>query len=163
THIQGRSLFDVFDDVPDMATNLRRALYGDAFAATVAVRDLVVDTWHAPVCDDRGVITGAVGFAVDVTLRRAGEERHLQKQRMEAVGRLAAGISHDCNNLIAIIGGYAEVVMSSFEPEDERRSDLLEIRKAAERAASLTRQLLVFSRRHPVESTVFDLDLLVGS
>ena len=74
-------------------------------------------------------------------------QRLSQSQKLEAVGQLAGGIAHDFNNLLLIVGSYAGFLHESFEEDDPRRSDVDEIRRASDRAAALTRQLLTFSRR----------------
>ena len=93
------------------------------------------------------------GVMVDVTERKGLEELLRQSQKLESVGRLAGGIAHDFNNLITAINGYCQFLLESVAPQDDRRADLEEIRKAADRAASLARQLLAFSRKQDVALT----------
>jgi PAS domain S-box-containing protein len=93
----------------------------------------------------------------EVALRES-EEQLRQSQRMEAVGRLAGGIAHDFNNLLTAIIGHAEVLLLSPCSSDEGREGLGEIRSAADRATTLTRQLLAFSRRQALEPHVFNLN-----
>src|SRR2546428_2329603 len=81
---------------------------------------------------------------------------------MEAVGRLAGGIAHDFNNLLTAITGYAELLHEDLAADDRRREDVVEIRKAADRAAGLTRQLLAFSRQQVLQPRVLDLNALVA-
>lgn len=101
--------------------------------------------------------------------RRAEAEReglHLQlaqAQKMEAVGRLAGGVAHDFNNMLAVILGRAELALRRAGPEDPLRPGLEEIREAAERSAVLTRQLLAFARRQTVSPRVIDLNEAVGA
>ena len=97
----------------------------------------------------------------DVTERRELEQQLLHSQRLEAVGSLAGGIAHDFNNLLTAIGGYSEFLIGSFDPEDPRREDALEIARAADRAAALTRQLLAFSRRQVMRLEVLELATVV--
>jgi nitrogen-specific signal transduction histidine kinase len=95
---------------------------------------------------------------------RALEESQLALQRtarLEALGRLAGGIAHDINNLLMGIVGYAELLENSLDPRDERREDILEIRKAVDRGARLTRQLLAFARKQPSRPAVLDPFALV--
>lgn len=98
----------------------------------------------------------------DVTERKRLEDQLRQGNKMEAVGLLAAGVAHDFNNLLTAIGGYAEFVLDTLDDGDLRRRDLVEISKAADRAAALTRQLLVFGRRQTLQPKVLDLNLLVA-
>jgi PAS domain S-box-containing protein len=97
-------------------------------------------------------------LANDVTERRELEQQLRQAQKMEAVGTLAGGIAHDFNNLLTTILGYSELLLDRLEAGDAVRSDVEEIRKAGERAASLTRQLLAFSRKQVLQARAFDLN-----
>jgi signal transduction histidine kinase/ActR/RegA family two-component response regulator len=94
--------------------------------------------------------------------RIALEEQLRHSQKMEAVGRLAGGIAHDFNNLLTAIIGYAEIVMVGFDPADPRRADAEEIARAAMRAADLTRQMLVFSRKQILQPKVIDLNVTLS-
>ena len=94
----------------------------------------------------------------DVSERRLLEEQFRQSQKMDAVGRLAGGVAHDFNNLLTVIQAHAEFALSSTESEEERRRDIEEIRKTAENAARLTRQLLTFSRKQSVTPIHLDLN-----
>jgi two-component system, cell cycle sensor histidine kinase and response regulator CckA len=107
---------------------------------------------------------GAVAFegiAEDITEKRALEEQLRRAQRMEAVGRLARGVAHDFNNVLAAILGTADLMLHHVKRDDPVREDADEIRKAAERGAALTRQLLEFSRSQSLELKVLDLNVLV--
>ena len=96
----------------------------------------------------------------DAMQRRISLEEQLRHaQKMEAIGRLAGGIAHDFNNLLTAIIGYTEIVMFGFDPKDPRRADAEEIKRAAERAAELTRQMLAFSRRQVLQPKVVDLNV----
>jgi PAS domain S-box-containing protein len=89
---------------------------------------------------------------------RANEEQMIQSRKMEAIGRLAGGIAHDFNNILTGITGYSNLIDMSLPADDPLRRDLREILKAADRAASLTRQLLAFSRRQVIEPRVLNLN-----
>lgn len=95
--------------------------------------------------------------------RRELEQQLIQAQKMEAVGRLAGGVAHDFNNMLSVIMGHAEIALSLTAPDDPRYEDLQEIGKAAERSASLTRQLLAFARKQTVNPRVLDLNDIVAS
>jgi len=97
----------------------------------------------------------------DVTDRRILEEQILLSQKMEAIGRLAGGVAHDFNNILTAIGGYADLLMADFAPDDKRRGDIEEIHRATQRAASLTQQLLAFSRRQVMQPKVISLNALI--
>jgi signal transduction histidine kinase len=100
-------------------------------------------------------------FAEDVTERRALEQQLRQAQKMEAVGRLAGGIAHDFNNLLMVISGYSEFLLAGIGSDPALRGPAQEIANAAERATTLTRQLLAFSRKQMLAPKVVDLNAVV--
>jgi PAS domain S-box-containing protein len=104
-----------------------------------------------------GVPIRMVGTLQDITERRELEEALRQSQKLEAIGRLAGGISHDLNNALTIIIGYAELAASALKQSDPVREDVEHIRRAAERAESITRQLLAFSRKQWLEPRAFQV------
>ncbi len=108
-----------------------------------------------------GRTVGRVWSFRDVTERRRLEASLRQSQKMEAVGRLAGGIAHDFNNLLTAINGYSSLVLNSLDESHPARADVEEIRKAGERAAGLTEQLLAFSRRQVLQPEVLDLNAVV--
>jgi len=108
--------------------------------------------------DDQGRPRRMIGTVQDVTVRRQLEDQLRQAQKMEAIGRLAGGIAHDLNNALTAIAGYAELALGEVEAEHPARPDVEEIRRAAERAGSVTRQLLAFSRKQLLEPRIFDLN-----
>jgi signal transduction histidine kinase/CheY-like chemotaxis protein len=112
--------------------------------------------------DEAGKPVRRLGVGVDVTAQRQLMDQFQQAQKMEAVGRLAGGIAHDFNNLLTAILGYCQLLEDALEPAGEVvKGGLEEIRKAGERAAGLTRQLLAFSRRQVLQPRVIDLNLVV--
>ena len=117
-----------------------------------------------PVFDRDGRCTHLVGAVHDITERRQLEAQLRQAQKMESVGQLAGGIAHDFNNLLTVINGMAEFVQEQTQAAglDEVRQDLEEIRRAGERAAGLTRQLLAFSRKQILRPQVISLSAVVN-
>jgi signal transduction histidine kinase/ActR/RegA family two-component response regulator len=114
-------------------------------------------------------VEGVVVNARDVTERheseralRQSEELLLRAQKMEAIGRLAGGVAHDFNNLLTAIQGHADLLLSDLRENDAIRPDLQEIRDAADRATSLTRQLLAFSRRQVLQPRVIEANAVVS-
>jgi len=100
---------------------------------------------------------------MDVTGRRQLEEQLRQAQKMEAVGMLAGGVAHDFNNLLTIITGYSQLILNNLSPNDPNHNSAEQIMKAADRAATLTKQLLAFSRRQVLQPKVIDLNRLITS
>jgi len=119
--------------------------------------------------DDQGKRIGWVSVVRDITEGKRAEkemaalqEQLRQSQKMEAVGRLAGGIAHDFNNLLTIIKGYSQLSLLDLKEGDALKGNIQEIQKATERAATLTSQLLAFSRRQVMQMKVFDLNTLLG-
>jgi two-component system cell cycle sensor histidine kinase/response regulator CckA len=117
-------------------------------------------TAHGLLFDER---PARLVLAHDITERRRLEDQLRQAQKMEAIGRLAGGVAHDFNNLLTAIIGYADLLSVESSQDSAQRSELEEIRKAAERAASLTGQLLAFSRQQILQPKVLDLNQVVSN
>jgi len=100
-------------------------------------------------------------IAEDVTERRVLEDQFRQAQKMEAVGRLAGGVAHDFNNLLMVISGYTEVILAALDAHDPLHEKGRAIQQAADRATTLTRQLLAFSRKQLLELKVVDVNVIV--
>jgi two-component system, cell cycle sensor histidine kinase and response regulator CckA len=101
------------------------------------------------------------GVVLDLTERRRTEEQLQEGLRLEAVGRLAGGIAHDLNNMLAAILGFSDLLGRSFEPDDLRASDVEQISRAATRSADLTRQLLTFARRDLIQPRALDINAVI--
>jgi len=101
------------------------------------------------------------GIARDVTERRQLENMVRQSQKLEAIGRLSGGLAHDFNNLLCVISGHTELLTEALEPNEPVLRSVTQIRKAADSAAALTRQLLAFSRRQVFHPQVVDLNAIV--
>jgi len=121
-----------------------------------------------PRYDSQGNFLGYIGHCLDITERKRAEAEEekltaqlVQGQKMESIGRLAGGVAHDFNNLLTVINGYSQLLLAKLSTGDPLRAGLLEISKAGERAAGLTRQLLAFSRKQVLEPRVLDLNQVV--
>jgi len=110
---------------------------------------------------DRGHLVRAWGTQRDITLQRQLEEEARQSRKLETAGRLAGGVAHDFNNLLTAILGTSELLLAGLAPGTAEREDVEEIKRAATRAANLTRQLLAFSRRQVLQPRTLDLNQLV--
>jgi len=109
-----------------------------------------------------GVAVGIQGIARDVTKRKKLEQQLRQAQKMEAIGLLAGGVAHDFNNLLTTIIGYSDLTIRRLKDDDPLRRNLEEIRRAGNFAASLTRQLLAFSRKQILQPRILDINSVVG-
>lgn len=121
------------------------------------------------ICSDDGNIEAIVSVAREITERKESEQEKekmysqvLQSQKMEAVGTLAGGIAHDFNNLLMVIKGYSDFLSEKIPQGSPMKDDIKEIKKAVERASSLTTQLLTFSRRQNIQPKLLDLNTLVS-
>ncbi len=113
--------------------------------------------------DNAGNVKGIRSVIRDVTEYKRLQEQLRQSQRLEAIGQLAGGVAHDFNNLLTIINSYSEMLQQSLGKDNPLQEDLKEIRDAGDRAASLTRQLLAFSRKQVLEPKILDLNIVVAN
>jgi len=111
-----------------------------------------------PISDPAGQKKRAVGVAMDITQRRQLQAQLQQAQKMEAVGQLAGGVAHDFNNVLTIVIGYAQMLLDRGTMPPDAIEPLTQIFTAGNRAANLTRQLLVFSRKQTIQRRVIDLN-----
>src|SRR5690606_24972145 len=106
---------------------------------------------------------GIVVLSMDITERLAAEQQLLHAQKLETLALLAGGIAHDFNNMLTAILGYAELISEQIGPDKPLGRDIDEIVAAAERASTMTRQLLTFTRRRPPAPSVLSLNDVVRS
>jgi PAS domain S-box-containing protein len=121
-------------------------------------RHLNISVTISPIRDSAGTVVGASAIARDMTNQKRAEDQLRQAQKMEAVGRLAGGVAHDFNNVLGIITACTELLSGRLKAKDGTAEYMENIRTATQRGASLTRQLLAFSRRQVVQPTVFDVN-----
>ena len=166
--VLGRPAPDVPPEAQDeFQRRFADVMRGAAFTACRAVRrrkdgaPLDVSLSAAPLRDDGNAIVGIMMIIADITERMQLEEQLRQAQKMEAVGRLAGGIAHDFNNLLTVIRCHADLLHGSLDADDERRADAVEVMQSADRAASLTRQLLAFSRKQVLQPRIVDLNVVI--
>jgi PAS domain S-box-containing protein len=148
-----------------------RARYLELLKETGSVRDLEIVFQTKAGARRTGLISAelidiggekcAIAVVKDITERSILEKQLRQAQRMEAVGQLTGGIAHDFNNLLGVIIGYSDLLEAQLDPTSKFHKNAAEIHKAGQRAASLTRQLLAFSRQQALEPTVLALNTIV--
>jgi signal transduction histidine kinase/CheY-like chemotaxis protein len=114
-----------------------------------------------PVLDNNNNIIGVVDVMTNITIQKRMEDNLRQSQKMDAVGRLAGGIAHDFNNFLTVINGYSDIILSQIEDKSPIRENLREISRAGKQAASLTQQLLHFSRKQIPQTKILDLNKLI--
>ena len=166
----GKSFVDVThpEEAGDPPASARRIL--DDAASVLRLQERYVtktgDTVDAETAisltrDRAGRLLFAVAMIEDVTEKRMLEDRLRKAQRLESVGQLAGGVAHNFNNALTAIIGYSELLGRRFDHQDDGRKDVGQIQRVAEQSASLTRQLLTFSRKEHVKPSVFCLNAAV--
>jgi two-component system, cell cycle sensor histidine kinase and response regulator CckA len=165
----GRSPFDLVhpDDLGDVQESFVNVMTPEGHGKSVEFRCRHRDgTWrmlHIIGTDLRHdpAINGIVVNMIDSTTHRSLEQQLQHSQRLEAVGRLAGGIAHDFNNLLTAIRGYTDLLGDKVRDDNRAHADVVEIRRAVDRASRLTRQLLAFSRRQVVRPQATDLGAVI--
>ncbi len=167
--VVGRSAFEMYADHPDILEGIRRALAGEVVEKSVELGGRWFEVFYSPWKDAEGQVRGVIGMGVDVTDRvvaereRAELEKQVQTLRsLEAISSLAGGVAHDFNNMLQAILGYTDLCLDRPNLDGEVASHLHLIRASAERAATLTSQLLAFGRRQVLETADFELNELVA-
>lgn len=150
---------DRVDEIAEILQKIRhgeRVEYFESVRVTKDARKLNVSISISPVYDADGNIVGASTIARNITAQKKIEEQLQQSQKMEAIGRLAGGVAHDFNNLLGIVSACSELLRPKVDSEGLEY--IQNIHEAAKRGASLTRQLLAFSRRRPSQKQLVDLN-----
>jgi PAS domain S-box-containing protein len=115
----------------------------------------------SPIRDESGRITHLVGIAEDISRRKEIEEQLRRSQRLEAIGQLTGGLAHDFNNLLAVVIGNLDILCEQLQPDSAARKMAQQALEAGLRGADLTRQLLAFARRQPLEARIVNINELV--
>jgi PAS domain S-box-containing protein len=162
--MEGKSLFEYFhtDDPEFIAIAAhRKALAGQSVTYEIDWQKHVFDSHVQPLKGSDGQLLGVIGVALDITDRKHLADQLRVSQKMQAVGELAGGVAHDFNNLLMIVKGHAEMLLDRIDSSSARHN-LEQIQGATERAATLTRQLLAFSRKQVLQPKVLDLNDVVA-
>ena len=149
------------DEIPEILRKIARGEsveHHESVRVTKDGRHLNVSISVSPLRDATGDIVGASAIARDITAQKRAEGQLRQSQKMEAIGRLAGGVAHDFNNILGIINACTEFLRDRIDPAAEPSLYVENIKKATERGASLTRQLLAFSRTPAIQPRVLDLN-----
>lgn len=155
------------DDL-EVMNSLREKFIPEEMITVAGGRELWLQTVKRPILSEDGTASQILGIATDITARKQAEdalhrseEQLRQAQKMEAVGKLAGGVAHDFNNLLTAITGHSEMCLRNLTPENPLFRRIEQIKKAGDRAAALTRQLLAFSRKQILQPEVLDLNHIV--
>ncbi len=169
----GRDYFDIF--IPPDERKVLRVLFFEGLGTRsfpvhyeypILTRDgaLRLVVWDNTILyDHRGSMAGLASIGRDVTEHRQLEEHYRRVQKMESVGRLAGGVAHDLNNLLAPIIGYCDMLLDELDSETEHHENIRHILNAAERARDLTHQLLAFGRKQVLQLQLININTLVKS
>ena len=147
---------DEIDQILEKVRHGKGVEYFESVRVTKDKKKLNMSISVSPIFDAEGTVVGASTIARNITAQKRVEDQLRQSQKMEAVGRLAGGVAHDFNNLLGIVTACSELVRPRVDAEGQEYID--NIREAAKRGASLTRQLLAFSRRQPSTAQLLDLN-----
>ena len=163
--ILGTSLLDYFETNDQTFLPIaahRRAVAGEPMTFHVEWKSGSYACHVEPLKDSDGQVSGAICMSLDITDRKQLEEQLRQAQKMEAVGRLAGGIAHDFNNLLMVIQGYGDLLAERLPAGDPLRRNAEQIQMASQKASSLTRQLLAFSRKQMLAPKILNVQSVVA-
>ncbi len=163
--IVGKTMAEFFETTDESFLPIashRRAVKGEPATFHLQWRGASYACHAEPLRGSDADSSGAICMALDVTDRKNLEEQLRQAQKMEAVGRLAGGIAHDFNNLLMVIQGYAELLTDRLKPGDPLRRNAEQIQEASQRATSLTRQLLAFSRKQMLAPSILNVNSVLA-
>ena len=163
--IVGMSLLDYFETSDQTFLPIaahRRAVAGEPMTFHVEWKSGSYACHVEPLRDSDAQVSGAICMSLDITDRKQLEEQLRQAQKMEAVGRLAGGIAHDFNNLLMVIQGYGDLLVERLPTGDPLRRNAEQIQMASQRASSLTRQLLAFSRKQMLAPKILNIQSVVA-
>ena len=149
------------DEIPQILESIRRGESIEHFDSVRIAKDgrrVDVSVSISPIREAGGRVIGASAIARDITAQKHAEEHLRQAQKMEAIGRLAGGMAHDFNNILGIITACTELLRTRIDAKSDVGQYVTNMRKAVDRGASLTRQLLAFSRKNVVQPQVLDLN-----
>ncbi|MGH9747015.1 MAG: PAS domain S-box protein [Candidatus Acidiferrales bacterium] len=161
----GKSLLDYFETADQTFLPIaahRRSVAGEPMTFHVEWKSGSYACHVEPLRDADGQVSGAICMSLDITDRKQLEEQLRQAQKMEAVGRLAGGIAHDFNNLLMVIQGYGDLLVERLPSDDPLHRNAEQIQMAAQRASSLTRQLLAFSRKQMLAPKILNVQSVVA-
>jgi len=148
------------DEIPQILERIRRGESVEHFESVRLTKDgrrLNVFISVSPIREHDGTVVGASAIARDITAQKRAEEHLRQAQKMEAIGRLAGGVAHDFNNILGIVTACTELLHGQMDQGSQTFTYVSNIRKAVDRGASLTRQLLAFGRKSSIQPQVLDL------
>ncbi|HOK47613.1 MAG TPA: ATP-binding protein, partial [Bryobacteraceae bacterium] len=151
---------------PERLEEIARGVTLNGTEFTIRRKDgsvMYLRVWTAPLHNAAGKISGEIVVAADFSEQRRLQEQFIQAQKMEAIARLAGGAAHDFNNVITVISGYGQILRDAVADIPQLKEAAEEVLKAADRAAGLASQLLVFSRRQVMQPQVLDVNGIVSN
>ena len=165
THLNGTccySAFWNFRKICNLCPVTRCFLTGELEAGNLTTSDgRFIELRAVPIFDESGKVESVIEVIRDISEHRKLEDKLIQAQKMESIGRLAGGVAHDYNNMLSVIVGYSELALEKLNPTDSLYEDLQEIHKAAIRSTDITRQLLAFARKQTIAPVPLDLNEIV--